>query len=159
MRGGVQLERDSELSAIIAERDVYKQLYESVLERLIGGKLDGKQYSLHSEFDIEQHKKCFPHYLEVIIGPDGEVMYAVPSHQYKLIQIACEKYGIDRDELDEMCPPEDMFDYTHWLCKMTDCIALWEFQIEYHAVNHKQMAMLRRLKPAGLYLGLLPEIP
>ena len=115
-------------------------------------------YSLYSEFDMEQHKKMFPHYLEVIIGPDGEVMYAVPSHQYKMIDIACKKYGVDRKGLDAMCPPESFFDYMRWLCKITDCIAVWEWQLEYYKVNHKQMAMLRRLKMAGLYLGLLPEI-
>ena len=61
-----------------------------------------EKYDLHSEFDIEKHKKTFPHYLEVIIGPTGKVAYAVPSHQYALIAIACKKYGVDRNELDKI---------------------------------------------------------
>lgn len=117
-----------------------------------------KQYDLYSEFDIEKHKATFPHYLEVIIDTDGKVMYAIPSHQYKMIDIACKKYGIDRKSLDAMCPPDRYFDYMRWLCEVTGCVSVWEWQIEYDKVNHKQMAMLRRLKMAGLYMGLLPEI-
>jgi len=115
-------------------------------------------YSLYSEFDLEQHKKHYPHYLEVIIGPDGNVMYAVPSHQYKLMDIACRKFGVDRKKLDEMCPREYWCDYMRWLCSITDCIAVWERGIQYYSVNHKQMATLRRLKMAGVYTGLLPDI-
>lgn len=115
-------------------------------------------YSLYSEFDLEQHKKHYPHYLEVIIGPDGNVMYAVPSHQYKLMDIAYRKFGVDRKRLDEMCPREYWCDYMRWLCSITDCIAVWERGIQYYSVNHKQMATLRRLKMAGVYTGLLPDI-
>ena len=117
-----------------------------------------KKYDLYSEFDIELHKKTFPHYLEVIIGPTGAVAYAVPSHQYALIAIACKKYGVDRKKLDEMCPREYWGDYMRWLCMITDCISVWEWQIEYYKVNRKQLATLRRLKMAGLYMGQLPEI-
>ena len=117
-----------------------------------------KKYDLQSKFDIEKHKETFPHYLEVIIGPDGDVMYAVPSHQYKMIDIACQKYSVDRKGLDAMCPYEYWFDYMRWLCNITDCIAVWEHGIEYYSVNHKQVAMLRRLKMAGLYTGMSPEI-
>lgn len=47
-------------------------------------------YDLHSDFDIEQHKKIFIHYLEVVIDENGKIMYAVPSHQEKQITLACE---------------------------------------------------------------------
>lgn len=115
-------------------------------------------YSLYSEFDLEQHKKHYPHYLEVIIGSDGNVMYAVPSHQYKLIDIACRKFDLDRTRLMELCPREYWFDCNTWLCGITDCIAVWEHGIQYYSVNHKQMATLRRLKMAGVYTGILPDI-
>lgn len=117
-----------------------------------------EKYSLYSEFDLEQHKKKYPHYLEVIIGPEGEVMYAVPSHQYKLMDIACRKFSVDRKDLEKMCPYEYWFDYTRWLCSITDCIAVWEHGIQYYSVNHKQMATLRRLKMAGVYTGQLPNV-
>lgn len=117
-----------------------------------------EKYDLYSEFDIEKHKKTFQHYLEVIIDPDGKVMYAVPSHQYKLMDIACRKFDVDRKGLDNMCPHEYWCDFMRWLCNITGCIAVWEHGIEHDGVNHSQVAMLRRLKMAGLYLGKIPEI-
>ena len=35
-------------------------------------------YSIYSEFDIEQHKKKYVNYLEVLIEQDGRIVYAVP---------------------------------------------------------------------------------
>jgi len=56
-------------------------------------------YDLNSDFDIEQHKKTFIHYLEVVIDGNGKIMYAVPSHQEKLITLAREKLNVTREEL------------------------------------------------------------
>ena len=33
-------------------------------------------YDLYSKFDIEQHKKHYINYLEVILFPDGHIEYA-----------------------------------------------------------------------------------
>ena len=44
-------------------------------------------YDLNSKFDIEQHKKKYINYLEVIIFPDGHIEYAVPSHQATVTMI------------------------------------------------------------------------
>lgn len=43
------------------------------------------KYGVHSDFDIQKHKETFIDYLEVIIDVNGRIMYAVPSHQEKLI--------------------------------------------------------------------------
>lgn len=67
-------------------------------------------YDLRSEFDIEQHKKTFIHYLEVVIDENGEIMYAAPSHQEKLISLACERLNVTREKLNAMCPQEYYFD-------------------------------------------------
>ena len=48
------------------------------------------EYNLQSEFDAEKHKEKYVNYLEVVIDENGTVMYAVPSHQEKVIEIACE---------------------------------------------------------------------
>src|SRR5690606_29819 len=63
-----------------------------------------EQQVLHSPFDMETHKNTFINYLEVVIDADGTIMYAVPSHQEKLIRLACERHGLSRDELNDLCP-------------------------------------------------------
>lgn len=79
-----------------------------------------------TEFDLEQHKKTFIHYLEVVIDENGKIMYAVPSHQEKLIALACDKLNVTREELNAMCPQEYYFDFMDWICKMSGVCAVWE---------------------------------
>lgn len=113
-------------------------------------------YDLYSEFDIEQHAKHYPHYLEVVMFPDGKVEYAVPSHQEKLISIACEKLNVGRQELFDMCPPEYYFDVIEWLCDITGCISIWTQGIMTSGKNdmtEAQIEMLKKLKQAGVYEG------
>lgn len=56
----------------------------------------GEGYSIYCKFDLQKHKSHFINYLEVIVKPDGEVVYAVPSHQEKLIELACLKLRVNR---------------------------------------------------------------
>ena len=114
-------------------------------------------YGLHSAFDIEKHKATFPYYLEVVIAADGKVMYAVPSHQEKLIALACQKLGITRDELKTLCPREFYFDFLKWLCLLTGAMSVWNDWCEYGNPSAKQIGMLRKLKMAGLYKGVIPN--
>lgn len=83
-------------------------------------------YNLHSKFDIQQHKKHHVNYLEVIVRPDGTVEYAVPSHQEKLIAVACEMQNKTRKQIGDECPPEFYFDFCKYLCNITGCISLWD---------------------------------
>lgn len=46
-------------------------------------------YDIYCAFDLEKHKQTYVQYLEVVILEDGTVEYAVPSHQEKLIALAC----------------------------------------------------------------------
>lgn len=114
-------------------------------------------YGLHSAFDIEKHKATFPYYLEVVIDADGKVMYAVPSHQEKLIALARQKLGITRDELNAMCPREYYGDFMRWLCLLTSAMSVWDGWCEYGNPSTKQISTLRRLKMAGLYKGMIPD--
>lgn len=50
-----------------------------------------EEYNVYSKFDIQSHKKTYINYLEVLILEDGAVEYAVPSHQEKVLEIACKK--------------------------------------------------------------------
>lgn len=114
-------------------------------------------YDLHSDFDIEQHKKAFIHYLEVVIDESGKIMYAVPSHQEKLISLACEKMNITREELNAMCQQEYYFDFMAWLCKISGACAVWENFIQCYKLTEQQIEALQMLKENGLYLGEIPK--
>lgn len=115
-------------------------------------------YSVHSEFDIEKHKASFTNYLEVVIDADGRVSYAVPSHQEKLIALACSKLGVTRDELKTMCPREYYGDFMKWLCLLTGAMSVWNDWCEYGNPTIKQLGALRKLKMFGLYRGPIPNI-
>lgn len=114
-------------------------------------------YNLYSEFDIEQHKKTFIHYLEVVIDENGKIMYAVPSHQEKLIAISCEKLNVTREELNAMCPQEYYFGFMPWLCKMSGACAVWDNFIKRDKLTKQQIRALQMLKDNGLYLGQIPK--
>ena len=36
--------------------------------------MQNNEYDLYSEFNIEKHTKTFPHYLEIVIFPDGQLL-------------------------------------------------------------------------------------
>lgn len=114
-------------------------------------------YTVYSDFDIDQHMKTFIHYLEVVIDENGKIMYAVPSHQEKLISLACEKLNVAREELNAMCLQEYYFDFMYWLCKMSGACAVWEKFIQYDKLTEQQIRALRMLKDNGLYLGEIPR--
>ena len=114
-------------------------------------------YNLYSEFDIEQHEKTFTHYLEVVIDESGKIMYAVPSHQEKMIALACEKLNVTREELNSMCPQKYYFDFMAWLCKISGACAVWEKFIRCDKLTERQIMALRMLKNNGLYLGEIPK--
>lgn len=114
-------------------------------------------YTVYSDFNIEQHKKTFIHYLEVVIDENGKIMYAVPSHQEKMISLACEKLNVTREELNAMCQQEYYFDFMTWLCKISGACAVWENFVQCDKLTAKQIRTLQMLKENGLYLGEIPK--
>lgn len=114
------------------------------------------EYSIYCDFDIEQHKKKYVNYLEVLIEKDGRIVYAVPSHQEKAIELACQKLGVNRQELMAMCPKEYYCDFLNWLLMISGAVAVWNDFFSAPAVTKKQIASLRRLKMAGIYKGTIP---
>ena len=107
-------------------------------------------YTIHSQFDIDKHKKTFINYLEVIIHEDGTVHYGVPSHQEYLVRLACRKLACSREHLDSLCPQEWWVDFMRWLCGVTNSVAVWNTFIEYYTLNDNQIKTLEQLKAAGL---------
>ena len=51
---------------------------------------------------IAQHKH--KNYCEIVISPDGDIEYAIPSHLYKLITLSKES----KDKLDKMMQTEPL---------------------------------------------------
>lgn len=113
-------------------------------------------YDLTSPFDLELHKKTFVNYLEVVIFPDGHVEYAIPSHQEKLIKVACDLNGWSRDQLNKKCPREYYFDFMTWLCNVTGCVSIWD---NYKVISDtipltdEQLRAITLLKKGGVYHG------
>lgn len=111
-----------------------------------------QQRVLHNPFDIDIHKMTFNNYLEVVILEDGTIEYAVPSHQEKMIEIACKRLNTDRDTLYNQCPREYWFDVITWLSQQSKSIAVWNNRIAGRP-NFRQLAALQTLKDNGLYTG------
>jgi hypothetical protein len=107
---------------------------------------------LRNPFNIETHKATFINYLEVIVLENGTVVYAVPSHQEKLISLACQKLNVTRNELNELCPKEYYFDFMTWLCKISGCVALWN-NYRFGAANDHQLETIKQLAKEKLYHG------
>lgn len=114
-------------------------------------------YNLHCPFDIEKHKQTYVNYLEVLIDEDGTIMYAVPSHQLKAVNLACSRLNLSRRELDALCPQEYYGDYMTWLCMIAKVVFVWNnFCVAVNPTT-KQIGALRRLKMAGVYSGEIPK--
>lgn len=117
-----------------------------------------EEYNLYSKFDVSKHKQTYTNYLEVIMDSDGNVMYAVPSHQEKMIALACKKLCVDRDGLDKMCPEEYYFDFLIWLSKVSGAVAVWNEFVQGFSFTEAQIRTLKMLKSEGVYKGEIPKI-
>lgn len=117
------------------------------------------EYDLYNKpFSIERHKQVPFAEMEVMISPDGEISYAVPSHQEFLIRKAMDANGWSRDELMDTCPPKYYADFMQWLIDVSGgFIPVWEEGITHHTVTKQQAIALKKLKLAGLYHGALPS--
>ena len=118
-----------------------------------------RNYDLYCKFDVVKHKETFTNYLEVMILSDGTIEYAVPSHQEKAAILACNKLGVSRQELIDMCPEEFYFDYMSWLLSITGTMAVWENFYLASSVTNEQISSLEMLKKEELYKGPIPQYP
>lgn len=113
--------------------------------------MNEQQRVLNSPFDLETHKKTFTNYLEVIIDSEGNVTYAVPSHQQAMIRIATEKLNVTKERLFEMYA-SSRCDTIEWLSGITGCISVW-FGNYVGEPNEKQLELLRKFREEGIYIG------
>jgi hypothetical protein len=106
-------------------------------------------YTVHSAFDLESHKRTFINYMEAVILPSGEVQYAVPSHQEKLIAIfLADNNHLTREQLWEIIPI--WADVIDWLQKYTGCISVWSDFYAGEPNTPEQKATLALLIEHGL---------
>lgn len=120
------------------------------------GKNESGGYGVQSKFDIEKHKAHFIDYLEVVILPNGEVQYAVPSHTTKAELLCMEKLGVTREELWKACPPQYMFDYLPWLLSICGAVSVWNTFYTLgigKELTRQQYLTLKELKMHGLFKG------
>lgn len=113
-------------------------------------------YDVYSKFDIEKHTKTYPYYTEVVIHPDGEIEYAVPSHQEKLIEICMRNLNLKtRQELYDMCPKEYYCDVIQWLCNISNRVSVWyEFAMfPKDGITIPQRKALKLLKEYKCFTG------
>jgi hypothetical protein len=117
------------------------------------------EYSVYSKFDIAKHKETFIEYLEVMISRDGEIMYAVPSHQEAALALAAKALDMSRETVIDVCPPEYYYDYMRWLLMQSGAIAVWNCMcVIGDSISKAQIAALRALKLNGLYHGTVPKL-
>ena len=103
---------------------------------------------LQGKFDLNVHKKEFYNYLEVIIKPNGQIEYAVPSHQEKLKKVCIEKHGLEKF-LKEIESDEAYYDYLKWLCNYSGCVSVWnEFCVKPDNFTKEQRNALKLLSEA-----------
>ena len=105
---------------------------------------------LHSPFDIDTHKDIFINYLEVVILKDGTIQYAIPSHQEKLMKLACQALNLPRHMIEAMCPKEYYCDYMLWLSKLSGACAVWNNYTEAYEYTEEQIQQLKVLREEGL---------
>ena len=116
-----------------------------------------KKYDLSCASDVSQHKKAYHNYLEVIIDRNGKVMYAIPSHQEKLIEILCSQRNQTRKQVFDSCPKEYYFDFLKWLCMETGCCSAWDGFVYGDKFSDDQISALAMLKRENVYHGKLPN--
>ena len=102
------------------------------------------EYNVYSKFDIEKHAENFINYLEIVIDEQGEVHYAVPSHQMFMENIIKRQIGVIEFQNLIVCE-EAIRDYLPFLCKQTNCVPVWN-EFYYGKPNTKQLEVLKQLK-------------
>lgn len=72
--------------------------------------------------------------------------------------LAMKKLGKTKQEISDMCPREFYLNYLNWLLGLTGAIAVWSEFVSGPEFTKAQVAMLRKLKMAGVYTGAVPKI-
>ena len=104
-----------------------------------------EKYGVYSKFDIDKHAEHFINYLEVVIDEDGEIHYAVPSHQMFMENIL--KRNVGESAFNQMIMEDKSAwtDYLSILCKYSNYVPVSN-EFYYGNPNEKQLHILQQLK-------------
>ena len=92
---------------------------------------------------IAQHKH--KNYCEIVISPDGDIEYAIPSHLYKLIDLSKES----KDELNKIMP--NCAAPLNWLCEHTKYAVCWyNYFILPKDYTNIQVSIIKTLSNTGI---------
>ena len=93
---------------------------------------------------VSYHNSNYVYYCEVIIHPDGDVSYCVPSHQEKLIS----ETGLPREVLWDIIGIHE--DVLLRLVNMTGCISVWyDLYVSPSDISCAQFNSLQKLVTKG----------
>ena len=111
-------------------------------------------------FSIERHKKTFVNYTELVIDKDGNIMYATPSHERKMMSIILQNNPemCERDLMQEAEESGGLYDWINWLMRKSECMCIYTCGIAYaDPSTQKQMEKVKQLVDAGL--TVMDKIP
>ena len=94
---------------------------------------------------VKMHKDQFVCYCEILISPEGEIVFANPSHTEALIRIAQEAFDTDREGIRNMIGAE--FLPMHYLIDRLGYISVWyNMATTPLHITDEQVECLRELK-------------
>lgn len=103
-----------------------------------------KSYNLHSKFNIDDHKRNFNDFIDLIVLPDGSAKYAIPDPISAMQRYLLQTTGISEDALLEISPsnPESYF---NWLLNRTECVVVYKDKLRYRYMTIKQEEFVNNL--------------
>lgn len=108
-----------------------------------------QQKILKSKFNFEFHGKNFIQYCEVIITPNGEVRYAIPSHEQAILKYLSEKNNMSIKEIMKEYNTLPCCDIYDRLLEESGCILVWYDRYAYsrfHTITYEQFISLKNLE-------------
>ena len=109
---------------------------------------------MQAEDFVIQHNRKYHYYCEAVILADGDIQYAIPSHQYKLISL----YGLTMDEvLNQALKYQKLLDRipllanpTHWMVEDLTVVSCWyDYAVVPFDYTGEQVQALKTLKLNG----------
>ena len=105
-------------------------------------------------FSIERHIHTFVNYCECVIDEDGTILYAIPSHERKLMEIVMNRLNLTREELVDKAEQENgQWDWINWLMRNSKCMCVYTCGYAIPTddfMTDKQKESLQSLINAGL---------
>ena len=109
---------------------------------------------MQAEEFVIQHNRKYHYYCEAVILADGDIQYAIPSHQQKLISL----YGLTMDDvINQALNYQKLLDRiplsanpTHWMVEDLTVVSCWyDYAVVPFNYTKEQVQALKTLKLNG----------